>query len=141
MPTPDKEPLKRRIRAAGLRATNARVATLELLRDATSPLTHADVAKHLAQIGANQATAFRILNALNEAGIVHRTELGDHVWRFELITEGEHKHKTHPHFLCVDCGSVSCLSETKFTATSLKSAGNIREVTEVLLRGHCHECD
>ncbi len=137
----DKETMKRMIRAAGLRATAARVATLELLQKVASPVTHADVAKHLAQIGVNQATAFRNLNDLNEAGIVRRAELGDHVWRFELITDGKHRRNTHPHFLCVDCGSVSCLPEIDLTESGFESAGKIREVTEVLLRGHCHQCE
>jgi Fur family ferric uptake transcriptional regulator len=94
----------------------------------------------LEQIGVNQATEFRNLNDLNEVGIVRRAELGDHVWRFELITEGEHTHKAHPHFLCVDCGSVSCLPEMNLSENNLESAGKIRDVTEVLLRGHCRQC-
>ena len=41
------ESLKLAIREAGLRATPARIATLRLLHDATSPLTHAEVAEEL----------------------------------------------------------------------------------------------
>lgn len=139
MTIPDQKTLKQTLRQAGLRITEARIATLQLLYLAKAPLTHADVAKHLAEMGVNQATAFRNLNDLTEVGLVRRTELGDHVWRFELI--GEHENHSHPHFLCVDCGSVSCLPEIKFMPSDLNSAGESREVTEVLLRGHCRECD
>jgi len=77
---------------------------------------------------------------MTDAGLLRRTELGDHVWRFEPIGEGEHAHATHPHFVCVDCGSVSCLNEIKLTEKSLRASRQIGEVTEILLRGHCKIC-
>lgn len=124
----------------GLRATPARVATLELLGRAESPLTHADVAEYLAERGIDKTTAYRNLNDMTEAGLLRRTELGDHVWRFEPIGDGEHERTAHPHFVCVDCGSVSCLSEIKLTGKSLTVSRKIGEVTEILLRGHCKQC-
>jgi Fur family ferric uptake transcriptional regulator len=140
MPEPKPEELRQVIREAGLRATPARVATLELLLRAAAPLTHADVAEHLAERGIDKATAYRNLNDMTDAGLLRRTELGDHVWRFEPIGEGEHEHAAHPHFVCVDCGSVSCLNEIKLTRKSLTASRQIGEVTEILLRGHCKDC-
>ncbi len=140
MPEPKTEDLRRTIREAGLRATPARVATLNLLHGATSPLTHADVAEHLAERGIDKATAYRNLNDMTDAGLLRRTELGDHVWRFEPVGEGEHAHATHPHFVCVDCGRVSCLNGIKLTEKSLTASRQIGEVTEILLRGHCKIC-
>ena len=43
----ESESIKAAIRSVGLRATPARIATLKLLHGATSPLTHAEVAKEL----------------------------------------------------------------------------------------------
>lgn len=126
------------IRQAGLRATPARVATLDLLRKSSSPLTHAEVAEHLAQTSVDKATAFRALNDMTEAGLLRRTELGDRVWRFELLGEGEHS--AHPHFVCVDCGQVSCLGNIKLTKKSLSASEQIGRVTEILLRGQCSNC-
>ena len=97
------------IRAAGLRATPARSATLTWLRHVGSPRTHAEVADHLAGRGIDKATAFRNLTVLTDAGLLRRTELGDHVWRFEAIDLSRDRPDAHPHFLCVDCGSVTCL--------------------------------
>lgn len=132
--------IRNAIRDAGLRATPARSATLRLLRESSTPMTHAAVADHLAETGIDQATAFRNLNDLADAELVRRTELGDHVWRFEAIgTEEDHK-SGHPHFLCVDCGAVSCLDDVKLTAGSLRQSAKIGEVTEILLRGHCNGC-
>ncbi len=132
--------IKELIRGVGLRATSARIATLAQLRHATSPLTHAEVAKNLAASGIDKATAFRNLNDLVEAGLVRRSELGDHVWRFEVIDPDQHDRAGHPHFLCVDCGSVSCLEDVKLTAGSLRHSGQVGEITEILLRGHCNDC-
>ena len=52
------------IRAAGLRATPGRSATLILLRESSSPLTHADVANQLARTGVDKATTFRVDKAV-----------------------------------------------------------------------------
>ena len=128
------------IRATGLRATPARVATLDLLRQASSPLTHADVAEHLAQTGVDKATAFRTLNDMTEVGLLRRTELGDRVWRFEIVGEGEHNHGAHPHFVCTDCGQVSCLGDVKLTKKSMTSSEQIGTITEILVRGQCTNC-
>lgn len=140
MEKPDLDEIKTLIREAGLRATPARVATLNMLFRAPSPLTHADVAEELAGSGIDKATAFRNLNDLTDVGILRRSELGDHVWRFELARASDHSGEAHPHFLCVDCGSVSCLDDVKLTASSQKASESVGKVTEILLRGHCRKC-
>ncbi|TWT96583.1 Fur family transcriptional regulator [Neorhodopirellula pilleata] len=132
--------VKQAIRDAGLRATPARIATLQLLRESASPLTHAVVAEHLAATGVDKATAFRNLNDMTDVGLLRRTEVGDHVWRFEAIMAGGEHDNGHPHFLCVDCGTVSCLDDVKLTAGSQRASEKVGEVTEILLRGHCNEC-
>ena len=131
------EQIKDTIREHGLRATPARIATLNLLLETSSPMTHAEVAAVLDDLGVDKATAFRNLNDMAAAGILNRTELGDHVWRFELAN---HDNSTHPHFICVECGNVSCLDDVKLTARSLRASQQVGEVTEILLRGHCNDC-
>jgi len=136
---PDLESIREEIRSVGLRATPARLATLLLLQRKGAPLTHADVAAALATHGIDKATAFRNLNDLADAGLLRRTELGDHVWRFE-ITHGHSEDNAHPHFVCIDCGSVTCLSDLQLTAGSQQKSNGVGEVTEILLRGHCTGC-
>lgn len=130
---------KQHIRETGLRATPARIATLVLLREKNAPMTHAEVAQQIATTGFDKATAFRNLNDLSEVGLLRKTELGDHVWRFEAI-DPAHGAGGHPHFLCVDCGSVTCLGDLQLTAGSRRQSEHVGEVTEILLRGHCNEC-
>ncbi|MEM0925543.1 MAG: transcriptional repressor [Planctomycetota bacterium] len=128
------------IRGAGLRATPARIATLRLLRGASKPLTHADVAERLMETGVDKTTAFRNLNDMTNAGLLRRTELGDHVYRFEEIRPGESAAESHPHFLCTVCGTVSCLDNVALTAGSLRESSKVGQVVEILLRGRCNEC-
>lgn len=132
--------MKEAIRSAGLRATPARMITLQMLRDASAPLTHAEVAVRLAESGIDKATAFRNLNDMTDAGLLRRTELGDHVYRFEEIREGEGESDAHPHFLCTVCGTVSCLDNVKLTAGSRRESEKVGEVEEILLRGRCNDC-
>ena len=134
------EEIRQLIRHAGVRATPARIAALQLLRAATSPMTHADLADTLVPLGFDKATVFRNLSDLTEVGLVSRTELGDHVWRFEAI-DPEHPDKgSHPHFVCTECGRVECLDAMEFTALSKRKATSIGRITEILLKGECADC-
>lgn len=134
--------LKVLLRKAGLRSTSARLAVLQQLQRATTPLSHAELAKQLVPTGLDRATVYRNLMDLAEAGIVARAELGDHVWRYEIRREGHEHDAEHPHFVCIACGEVTCLTDVDVTITpvpgSKKSA--IADLTEVLLKGHCGKC-
>jgi len=103
-------------------------------------MTHADVAARLDDDGVDKATAFRNLNDMTDAGLLRRTELGDHVYRFEEIRPGEGGAESHPHFLCTVCGTVSCLDNVKLTVGSLRESSKVGEVVEILLRGRCNDC-
>lgn len=129
------------LRGAGLRSTPARIAAYRFLRDAASPVSHAEVSDELVKTGFDKATVFRNLNDLADAGLARRTELGDHVWRFELVSDS-HNADAHPHFVCVDCGSVSCVDETELKqVASRKRIASLGRVTEILFRGHCNDCE
>ncbi len=130
------------IRAAGLRATHARISVVEQLAVSAGPQTHADLVVANASGYSDASTWFRALNDLADVGIVRRMELGDHVWRYELVTPSSAIESGHPHFLCLDCGQITCLAPIDFSP-QLKSNRNLRrigEITEVLLKGHCAEC-
>ncbi|MEX0714592.1 MAG: transcriptional repressor [Pirellulales bacterium] len=137
-----RDDLRDRIRDAGLRGTTARIAVLEKLEQAKTPLSHAELADVLVPQGFDRATVYRNLIDLTEAGLVARSELGDHVWRFESRRKGHAHISEHPHFVCVDCGEVSCLSDVSvdISPTPGTSTSVIGELTEVLLKGRCGRC-
>ena len=128
------------IQSAGLRCTAARLAVIQRLRSAASPMSHAELADELVPLGYDKATLFRNLVDLTDANLLSRTELGDHVWRFELKSPDDPDEGGHPHFVCVDCGRVTCLSDVEFNTATKRRAGRIGRVTEILLKGHCKAC-
>jgi len=144
-PHHDDEDLRTELREAGLRATPARVAVLGVLRDGGGPLTHGEVADRLEGRGWDRATIFRNLVALVDAGFVRRTDVGDHVWRFESLAEDARGHRTgheHAHFLCTGCGEVTCMPELEL---KLPRGGQVPQSVrsrsvEVQLRGLCDDC-
>ena len=163
-PPPSTESLRDRVRSAGLRCTTARLAVLECLVENRGPKTHAEVAAALQHRNFDQATIYRNLIELTEAGFLARVELGDHVWRFEWRAHdaaGRHV-ESHPHFVCTGCGEVSCLDDVTVAITpkagqevvsaaadatpadadprQRKSVREIPRVTEILLKGRCHHC-
>lgn len=135
--TTDRDWAMQTIQDASLRATASRVATLLVLRDALAPLSHAEVAVELEELQIDKATVFRNLNDMVAAGLLRRSELGDHAWRFEIITEEDGQ---HPHFVCVDCGTVSCMRDVELTSKNKTARRQLGQVTEILLRGHCADC-
>jgi Fur family transcriptional regulator, ferric uptake regulator len=133
--------IRKQIHAAGLRSTMARLSVMKELIAAKTPLSHAQMSDRLSSKGFDRATIYRNLVELSEAGLVNRIELGDHVWRFELRRRDDESAE-HPHFVCVECGEVSCLPTG---SVSIKHARGIKpemisDVTEVLLKGHCGNC-
>lgn len=130
------------LRESGLRATAARVSILQHLAKQQRPVSHAEVVDALGPLGFDQSTIFRGLQELADASILKRLELGDQVRRFELRETAGSDTLEHPHFMCVDCGKLTCLNG--FAVAISPSRGPRRdklgEITEVLLRGHCGEC-
>lgn len=140
---PDRlERLRGRLRAAGLRSTGARVAVLGVLDRASAPMSHADVCGRVAR-GFDRATTYRNLMDLTDAGLVSRSDVGDHVWRFELCGAGAPHPASHAHFVCTDCGDVSCLPDEVVRlvpdahgAPRALAGRNI----EVQVKGVCNRC-
>lgn len=134
------EEIRQILREVGLRSTTARLTVMQVLRAADAPLTHAELADELVPQGFDKATIFRNLVDLTEKDLVTRTELGDHVWRFEIRDPKDPHEGAHPHFVCVDCGDVHCLHDVEFEALTRRHTEGLGRVTEILLKGHCSNC-
>jgi Fur family transcriptional regulator, ferric uptake regulator len=134
--------LKALLRKSGLRSTSARLAVLQHLQRARTPISHAELAKDLVPTGLDRATVYRNLMDLAESGLVARAELGDHVWRYEIKREGHDHNAEHPHFVCIDCGEVTCLTDVDVAISPAPGSkkSTIAGLTEVLLKGHCGKC-
>jgi Fur family ferric uptake transcriptional regulator len=135
--------LQAEIRRHGMRSTGPRVAVLAYLRRATSPLSHTEIHEALVDRGYDRATIYRNLVDLAEARLLVRSDLGDHVWRFELRdAKRAGTDAGHPHFVCIDCGEVSCLPDQTVkvrAATGAPRALGTKQV-EVQIKGRCDDC-
>ena len=133
---------KQVLRDAGLRATAARVAVFKLLSSVGGPKSHAEVVEALEEFGFDQSTLFRCLNEIADAGLVARLDLGDQTRRFEL-REPDDVEFTHPHFMCVYCGKLKCMNEFSVQITPSRGPrrAQLGTITEVLIRGHCGNCE
>ena len=133
---------KQALRDVSLRATAARVAVLKLLATQATPLSHAEVVKRLDEFGFDQSTLFRCLNELSDAALVSRLDLGDQTRRFEFRDSADSDEFTHPHFMCVDCGQLSCMDDfaVKITPSRGPRRDKLGTITEIMIRGHCGNC-
>lgn len=131
------------IRAAGMRGTAPRIAVLERLRRARAPLSHPELTAELVPLGFDRATIYRNLVDLVDAGLVSRIELGDHVWRYE-VRDREHAagDAEHSHFVCNDCGTVSCLPEVSIAIRPAPGSRRsvVAEISDIVLKGRCESC-
>ena len=102
-------------------------------------MSHGNVADRLQSHAWDRATIYRNLIDLAEAGLLRRTDVGDHVWRFEAVS-GEHD-AAHPHFVCTECGTVECLPELELAVRRARAPRAVRQrQVEVHVRGLCDAC-
>ena len=130
------------LRAAKLRSTTSRVAVLQHLSTAAKPLSHSEVADELVPTGFDKSTLYRCLVELADAGLLSRLDAGDHSWRFELRRGDGHEGGEHPHFVCTDCGEVSCLPgvAVRITASDMAPRAVASQKVAVQLTGRCNAC-
>ncbi|HBE78066.1 MAG TPA: transcriptional repressor [Firmicutes bacterium] len=127
------------IKGAGLRYTPGRAALLGILMDALAPLTQEEISLRLTGVGLNRVSIYRAMESFLKAGLVHRVENGDRVWKFAYCGCGSRKH-CHPHFVCRSCGKVECLVDLSLPEISNMKPGYCIEERELYLRGLCDEC-
>ena len=133
--------MRQRLREIGLRATSSRLATLVELHEKAGPLSHEELMRRLGPEQYDQATIYRILADLTTAGMLRRMDLGDHIWRYELLDECRPVGADHGHFLCTDCGMVSCLPPMELRAQtgSLPVALQGARI-QIKVSGQCGTC-
>ncbi len=139
MPATERDAIRDRIRAAGLRSTAARIAVLEVLDGATAPMSHLDMVERLGPDGWDRATLYRNLTDLSVVGLLRRVDHGDHVWRYE---RSEQHQGEHPHFLCTSCGEVACIPDVSMALpTSADVPRSVRDrKVQVQIQGECDNC-
>ena len=136
---------KEQLRALGLKVTPPRLAVLRVLELADRPLSHAEVVARLPQqqpgtgdVVWDRATVYRNLVALEGVGLVRISSHAGGVGRYELVRRREQH--THPHFVCDDCGIVSCLPEAEVVTKQNTRWSKSLRTAEVQFVGRCPSC-
>jgi len=133
------EPLRYRLRSAGLRATIPRLAVLQWLAD--HPHTTADqvAAAVRGTIGSVSTQAiYDVLNVFTRVKLVRRIEPAGHPARFETRTGDNHHH-----LMCRGCGravDVDCVIGIAPCLKPADAAGFVVDEAEVVFWGLCPDC-
>lgn len=127
---------------AGHRKGGARNAIIDLLAEQTCALSAIEIEDHLraSKRSVARASIYRILELLQERGLVARLELGDAMTRYELIDPaGGHHH----HLLCDSCGRLVPFDDGDLERSIDRLSRRLGFDThdhEVILRGDCSAC-
>ena len=101
------------LKSAGISTTQQRLAVLNILQQATKPLSVGDIRKKLESVcSVNKVTIYRIITLLKKQRIIRDISSASGSLYFEMATSD---HPVHPHFNCTNCGTVNCLTPLTFS--------------------------
>lgn len=121
-----------------IRKTKSVELLLSVFKESRSALSVVQLIENL-KADMNKTTVYRILDRLEQEGIVHSFLDRDGLkWYAKCSECSSNKHSDlHPHFQCNDCGTIECLSiDIKIPMV----AGRRIDSAEVLLQGTCPNC-
>lgn len=123
--------VKEVLTSAGFRVTNARTAVLQILIKSDKPIDVVQIEKqlHKKDIGADQVTIYRMLDAFVEKGLVTRLDFHEGKFRYEFINTDHH------HVICEHCGSVENVLDCSIQGMEKI----IREKQKYLIKRHALE--
>ena len=135
-----KDDVRTLLREHSLRVTAPRIAVVQALSEAQKPLSYVEVLNRVGETGWDRATIYRNLVKLRDAGVavVASRAAGSDRYALAMKQSGNHQ---HPHFVCDDCGEVSCLPTELSASISVEGpwAASVQRAS-VQLRGECPDC-
>lgn len=140
LPVADLDAAKKTLKQAGCRATKQRSRILRVLEGSKAPMSIYAIVRQLGHGGANQATVYRSLRALEFAGVVRPVDLRHGHAHYELASLGDHHH-----LVCWNCGRVedfvSCGAD-ELVAKALSQSRHFTQIEDhaIELFGTCEAC-
>lgn len=127
-----------RLRAGGLRVTEARRALLRALALSRVPLPVDEIHRRSGRGKADRVTIYRSLEAFERAGIVRRHPLEKGRSLYALETPGHHHH----HLVCRSCGAIERLEACDAGAVEAgaRARGYTRLSHVLEVHGICPRC-
>ncbi len=129
--------------AAGRKRGGARRAVLELLGGETCALSALEIEDALRGShgrAVSRASVYRILDELEQMGLVQRVEIGQAMVRYERVC-GHDEH--HHHLVCDACGVVIPFSDPALERAITDLSKRVPLVVsehEIVLHGSCQDC-
>ena len=127
------------LKTAQLRVTQQRLDILKILLGAKTPLNREQITEMLGKNGPNKVTIYRILERLFNKGLVHKAFVGDRTWHYELAHNCT-VDQCHPHFICNNCGKVTCLYDIHFPLVEGLGENFIFQRQKIIIEGIGPEC-
>ena len=132
-----------RLAEAGYRRGGARRAVIELLSREDCALSALEIEDQLRGSGrqVGRASIYRVLEELEELGLVTRLDLGTGTARFEAVDPDGDRH--HHHLLCDGCGDLVPFSDSELERAIGRLSRRLPYPVsghEVTLHGSCASC-
>lgn len=127
-----------RLKSAGLRITQPRVAILEALIRRNAPASIEQLHRDLASDACDLVTVYRCLAVFEELGLVRRCFFHNGAGLYEINLDDSH----HYHIVCKSCGKVERIeaSLTDNTERMLRERGYDQVTHLVEFFGVCPDC-
>lgn len=128
--------------AAGYRRGGARGAILELLDEQSCALSAVEIQEQLAgrHREVSRASIYRVMEELEQIGLLQRVEVGRGVVRYEPSRHGPGHHH---HLVCDSCGRISPFSDEGLERAIRRVSDTLPvQVSEheVVIHGACEVC-
>ena len=132
-----------RLAQAGYRRGGARQAVIELLASQECALSVHEIEELLRDSGrqVGRASIYRVVEELEELGLLSRLDLGTGTARFEPADPRGSRH--HHHLLCEDCGDLVPFSDAELERVIGRVSQRLPYPVsghDVTLHGHCDSC-
>ena len=124
-----------------LSITDSRRKILELFLQSDSALGHHDIESKTEE-KYDRVTVYRTLQTFMDKGIIHTIPTPDNSIKYALCKdncEQGHHHDDHVHFMCINCGTTTCLEDVQVPDIKLPRGYKTRQ-TEVVVSGLCKAC-
>ena len=129
------------LKARKLRSTAPRLAVLQAISAQTRPISHSQLLKRLPLGEFDGATVYRNLTRLSEQGLLRIVSRAGGMARYELTPGQEAAAHSHPHFVCSECDTVSCLPIESLPVPQVDGPWNAALAGATLqLQGRCPDC-
>lgn len=131
--------IKQILRSAGQRATETRIAILQVFQAAKQPLSMEEVVEAIRSRKGDQSTVYRTVNALVESGVIRPVDLRHSHGHFELVSNDHH------HVVCTRCGKVEKFTGCGVDGLKRKAMEQVKQFASIddhaiELFGVCKKC-